>query len=603
MRNPLDRGPRDRGGGKDLLRGHDTGYIYKRLFSYLSRHKLLLLLATVLTVVSSALSIRGTSLAGSAIGAIAGEGEKSVYYYLILMVVFYIVSFVISYALALVMTHIAQRIAARMRNDVYDSLVRLPVGYFDKKQAGEIVSTVTYDVNTVDESLSHDFLQIISSVATVIYSFILMLFISPILILVFIVTIPLSIFSTSFIAKRVRPLFRKRSASLGELNGYIEEMIAGQKVIRTYGAEPAVTDGFDKYNKSATDAYVRAEANGTMNGPCVNLINNLSLALVNIFGAILFMSAGPITITLTGLAQFVLLSRKFSGPINMVANIYSDIQSSLAAAERVFRIIDEKPEVEDGDGAVELTSPRGEVEFKNVSFGYTKEKTVLRDLSFLAKSGSVTAIVGHTGAGKTTIINLLMRFYDINSGQVLIDGVDIRDYTRSSLRSAFTMVLQDTWLFAGTVFDNVAYGRPDVTREEVEQACRAAGIHGFISNLPKGYDTEIGEAGVNISQGQKQLLTIARAMLIDSNMLILDEATSSVDSKTERDISDAMIKLMQGKTCFVIAHRLSTVTGADNILVIDGGNVVEIGTHDELLSKRGAYYDIYTAQFDARGGV
>lgn len=603
MRNPLDRGPRDRGGGRDMLKGRDTHYIYRRLLHYLSHHKLLLLLAAVLTVVSSALAINGTSLAGSAIGAIAGEGEHSVIYYLLLMAVFYILSFAISYALALVMTHIAQRIAARMRNDVYDSLVRLPVSYFDKKQAGEIVSTVTYDVNTVDESLSHDFLQIISSVSTVIYSFVLMLFISPILILVFVVTIPLSIIMTTVIARIVRPLFRKRSESLGELNGYIEEMIAGQKVIKTYGVEGAVTERFDGYNKRATEAYIRAEANGTMNGPSVNLINNISLALVNMFGALLFMSAGPITITLTGLSQFVLLSRKFSGPINQIANIYSDIQSSLAAAERVFRIIDEPPEEADREGAEMLIPTRGDVEFKNVSFGYLPEREVISDLSFQAEGGSVTAIVGHTGAGKTTLINLLMRFYDVNSGAVLIDGKDIRDCTRESVRGAFTMVLQDTWLFSGTVYDNVAYGRPGVTREEVERVCRAAGIHGFISNLKDGYDTVIGEAGVSISQGQKQLLTIARAMLINSRMLILDEATSSVDSKTERDISGAMIRLMEGKTTFVIAHRLSTVTGADRILVIDGGNVVEIGTHEELLCRRGKYYEIYSAQFDVHSTI
>ncbi len=603
MRNPLDRGPRDRGGGRDLLKGRDTRYIYGRLLYYLSHHKLLLLLAAVLTVVSSVLAINGTSLAGSAIGAIAGEGDRGVPYYLVLMAVFYLLSFVISYALALVMTHIAQRIAARMRNDVYDSLVRLPVGYFDIKQAGEIVSTVTYDVNTVDESLSHDFLQIISSLSTVIYSFVLMLFISPMLILVFVVTIPLSILMTTVIARVVRPLFRKRSASLGELNGYIEEMIAGQRVIRTYGRESAVIDRFDDYNERASAAYIRAEANGTMNGPSVNLINNISLALVNIFGALLFMSSGPVTITLTGLAQFVLLSRKFSGPINQIANIYSDIQSSLAAAERVFRIIDERPEEKDREGAAILVCPMGEVEFRDVSFGYLPDKKVLKNLSFIADGGSVTAIVGHTGAGKTTIINLLMRFYDVSDGSILIDGVDIRDYTRESLRSSFTMVLQDTWLFCGTVFDNVAYGKPGVTREEVERVCRACGIHGFISNLKDGYDTVIGEAGVSISAGQRQLLTIARAMLIDSNMLILDEATSSVDSKTEREISDAMISLMRGKTCFVIAHRLSTVMGADRILVIDGGNVVEIGTHEELLSKRGKYFEIYSAQFDLHGTI
>lgn len=598
MRNPLDRGPRNRGGGKDLLRGHDVKYIYKRLFSYLSRHKLLLILASLLTVASSALSITGTSLAGSAIGAIAGEGEHSVFIYIGLMVVFYLLSFVISYVLALVMTRIAQRIAERMRGDIYSSLVKLPVGFFDKKQAGEIVSTVSYDVNTVDESLSHDFIEIIASLSTVIYSFVLMLFISPVLVMVFCVTIPLSILFTSIVTRIVRPLFRKRSASLGELNGYVEEMVAGQKTIRVYGAEDSVIEGFDKRNENARNAYIKAEANGTMGGPVVNFINNLSLALVNIVGAILFMSGGPVAITLTGLSQFILLSRKFSGPINQIANIYSDIQSAVAASERVFKLIDETKEAADKEGAKPLLMPKGRVEFKDVSFGYTPDAKVLHNLSFTAEEGSVTAIVGHTGAGKTTIINLLMRFYDISSGAILIDGERITDYTMDSLRQSFTMVLQDTWLFSGTVAENIAYGRDDVTREDIIRVSKLAGVHNFIASLPSGYDTGINESGVNISKGQKQLLTIARAMLIDSKMLILDEATSNVDSKTERDISDAMIKLMQGKTCFVIAHRLSTVENADRILVLEDGDVKEIGTHSELLAKKGKYFEIYNAQFD-----
>ena len=520
------------------------------------------------------------------------------------MLLFYLLSFAISYSLALVMTKIAQRIAERMRDDIYSSLVELPVGFFDKKQAGEIVSTVSYDVNTVDESLSHDFIEIISSLSTIIYSFVLMVIISPVLVLVFCLTIPLSVLFTSIITKIVRPLFRRRSASLGDLNGFIEEMAAGQRTIRVYGAEGAVVSDFDSLNEAARDAYVKAEANGTMGGPVVNFINNLSLALVNIVGAVLYMSAGPVSITLTGLSQFILLSRKFSGPINQIANIYSDIQSAVAASERVFRLIDEPREPADKEGAIPLSLPHGRVEFKDVSFGYTKDSSVLKNLSFTAEEGSVTAIVGHTGAGKTTIINLLMRFYDIDSGAILIDGESITDYTMQSLRTGFTMVLQDTWLFSGTIAENIAYGQEGVTRENIERVCKLACVHNFITALPNGYDTKINESGVNISKGQKQLLTIARAMLINSKMLILDEATSNVDSKTERDISDAMIRLMQGKTCFVIAHRLSTVENADRILVLSDGGVEEIGTHKELLAKKGKYYEIYNSQFDtARKGL
>ncbi len=598
MRNPLDRGGKQSGAGRDQLRGHDVKYIYIRLWSYLSRHKLLLGIAVLLTILSSALGITGTSLAGSAIGAIAGEGEGRVFVYLGLMFLFYVASFVISYALALIMTRVAQRISDRMRRDIYDSLVTLPVGFFDRKQAGEIVSTVSYDVNTVDETLSHDFLQIISSISTVIYSFVLMLFISPILILVFCITIPLSILFTTVITRIVRPLFRRRSAAFGELNGYIEEMVAGQKTIKTYGREESVIRDFEELNRSASAAYIRAEANGTMGGPGVNFINNLSLALVNIFGALLYMSQGPITISLTGLSTFVLLSRKFSGPINQIANIYSDIQSSLTASERVFKLIDSPPEPSDSPKALPLGNVKGEVEFREVNFEYIEGKPVLQNLSFVAESGSVTAIVGHTGAGKTTIINLLMRFYDLKEGGIFIDGRDIYSIRRDDLRRAFTMVLQDTWLFHGTVYENIAYGKDGVTREDVERVCRDAGIHDFIMSLPEGYDSMISEQGVNISKGQKQLLTIARAMLIESKMLILDEATSNVDSKTERDISDAMLALMKDKTCFVIAHRLSTIKGADNILVLNDGGIVECGTHEELIQKSGAYAEIYNAQFD-----
>ena len=596
MKNPTDFSPRGRRAGGEGLRGRDTAYIYRRLWSYLSQHKLLLALAVLLTGVSSVLSISGTSVAGSAIGAIGGEGNISVWQYLIIMIVLYTVSTVISYLLSLLMIHISQRIVEKMRNDVYTKLLSLPVSFFDNHQAGEIVSTVTYDINTVSDSLANDFLQIITSITTIIYSFILMLTVSPVLILVFALTIPLSVISTTLIGRLVRPLFRRRSATLGAMNGYVEEMISGHKTLKVYNAESAVLSGFDEKNADATDAYIKAESNGTMSGPLVNLINNLSLALVNIFGAVLYMSGSGIT--LTGLSKFVLLSRKFSGPINQVANIYADIQSALAASERVFRLIDEEPEPEDAIDARSLDNCLGDVELENVKFGYTKEKCILNNLSIKAPRGSVIAIVGPTGAGKTTIINLLMRFYDIDGGRILLDGENIYELRRDSLRRSYTMVLQDTWLFNGTIFENVSYGRENTTMEEVEAVCRAAKIHSFIMSLPDGYNTVLSELGLNISKGQKQLLTIARAMLIDSNMLILDEATSNVDSKTERDISDAMVKLMKNKTCFVIAHRLSTVRNADQILVVRDGDVVEQGTHDELIALGGFYSELHASQFE-----
>lgn len=587
-----------RGGGRsgETPSGRDIKYIYSRLWNYISHYKLLFLLAIALTVISSVLSITGTSLAGSAIGAIANEDNgHGVGYYLILMVIFYTLSALISYFLSVTMVVVSQKIVNKMRNDVYEKLVRLPVSFFDKKQAGELVSTVSYDINTVNESLSSDFIQIVSSLVTVIYSFCLMMTVSPRLVLVFAVTVPASVLFTRIISKIVRPLFRKRSAALSEMNAYIEEMIAGHKVIKAYGRENEVIDGFTEKNKSASEAYRIAEANGTMAGPGVGFVNNLSLTLVNVIGALLYMLGGGIT--LTGLSKFVLLSRKFSGPINQISNIYADIQSALAASERVFRLIDEEPEQEDADGAYDLKVSAGEVKFENVSFAYKNGEIVLDGLSFVAKPGSVTAIVGPTGVGKTTVINLLMRFYDIDSGKITIDGNDIYAVKRKSLRAAYTMVLQETWLFEGTVAENLSYGNGDVDEESVINACRAAKIHDYIMSLPDGYGTVISENGSNISKGQKQLLTIARAMLSKSSILILDEATSNVDSKTEKDISDAMIELMRNKTCFVIAHRLSTVRGADNILVIKDGRAVEQGTHSELLSMGGFYSELYYSQY------
>ncbi len=595
MRNPL--GVKRRNTTGEVWQGKSLGYVFRGLLRYLGKERKLLLLAIILTTISSILSITGTTLAADAIASIAGESQYPVYIYLIFMVVFYAISAIISYLLSVMMVKISQKMVHRMRTDIYNKLVSLPVGFFDTKQAGELVSVISYDVNTVNETLSNDFIQIITSFVTVVYSLILMITISPHLILVFAVTVPLAIIATSLISKAVRPLYRKRSVALGDMNGYVEEMIAGQRTIKTYGAEDAVISRFSPKNKTAADAYARAERIGTLAGPTVISINNATLALVNLFGAMLYMGGGSFALDLAGLSKFVLLSRRFSGPINQIATIYADIQSALAAAERVFHLIDEEPEIDDAPEARELSRVRGDISFRNVCFGYTPEREILHNLSFDAPKGSVTAIVGPTGAGKTTIINLLMRFYDITSGSITIDGVDIYSIKRDSLRRLYTMVLQDTWLFHGTIYANIAYGREDVTREDVERVCREAHIHNFIIGLPNGYDTILAEAR-NISKGQKQLLTIARAMLIDSPMLILDEATSNVDSKTERDISEAMISLMRGRTCFVIAHRLSTIVGADKILVVKDGDVIECGTHKELLGRAGFYSELYYSQFD-----
>ena len=575
------------------------GALLRRFWRYLGRNQKLLLLAMLLSLSSSLLALYGPKLSGKAINAITETGTvdfETVFRCVGLMVIFYICSSALSYLLHVVMQNLSRKVSKQMRHDVFENLSRLPVSFFDGYQPGEIISTITYDVDTVNQSLSTDMLQILQSVVTVSVSFIMMLTIAPKLVIIFAFTVPATFFFARWLAKRVRPLFRKRSAKLGALNGFVEEMLSGQKTIRAYGREQAVLAGFDRKNNEAVDAYTDAEANGTITGPCINFINNISLSLVCMFGALLFLRG---EVLLGDLSTFVQYSRKFSGPINEFANIMAEIQSAFAAAERVFGLIDADPETPDSADAEVLTDTSGDVRLQNVDFSYVPGKPIIENLSFHAKPGSLTAIVGPTGAGKTTIINLLMRFYDVDDGAVLVDGKDIRNLTRDSLRKAYTMVLQDTWLFHGTIYDNIAYGKPGATREEVEAAAKAARIHGYISRLPEGYNTILSDNGTSISKGQKQLLTIARAMLLDAHMLILDEATSNVDTRTEQQIQAAMRQLMKGKTCFVIAHRLSTIQSADHILVLDAGQVVEQGTHAELMEKGGFYCKLYQSQFDS----
>ena len=457
----------------------------------------------------------------------------------------------------------------------------------------------------MNATLSTDLVQVLTSIYTVLGSLYYMIRISRPLILVFAVTVPVSIAFTRLKAKKIQPLFRKRSRKLGELNGFAEEMLSGAKTIDAYDRAETMTERFDQKNREAVDAYYQAEYYGSVIGPSVNFINNLSLSLIMILGGILYLLSKNGTVaegsvwflTIGGVTQFVMYSRKFSGPINEFANILSEFQSAFTAAERIFRIVDEPPEEGDREGATALSRVAGEVNIDDVSFGYTPQKTVLHDLTIDAKPGSTVAIVGPTGAGKTTIINLLMRFYDVDSGHIYVDGTEIRDIRRDSLRGAYTMVLQDTWLFYGTIYENITYGREDASREEVIAAAKAAKIHSFIERLPDGYDTLLSDDGVNISKGQKQLITIARAMLPHTKMLILDEATSNVDSRTEIKIQEAMSRLMEGRTCFVIAHRLSTVKNADVILVVRDGNVIEQGNHEELLRKGGFYASLYNSQF------
>lgn len=601
------QGPRNHAPGQRLDRRTAKG-VFLRLAGYVLKQWPLFLFAIVCTLLSNQLSLMGPVYSGDALDAIAskdGVNFPVVWENVRMMILCYLVSAILSYALAVIMIHLSQRIVYRMRRQLFEKLTTLPVSYFDTHAVGDIISRISYDIDTVNSSLSHDLVQVMSSVYTVIGSLIFMIRISPPMILVFAVTLPISIVFTRYRSKKVRPLFHKRSQKLGELNGYAEEMLSGCRTIQAYGKEEVICGRFNARNKEAMDAYYNAEYYGATLGPSINFINNLSISLIMIFGGILYMfsQSGAVAatsvffITLGGVSKFVQYSRKFSGPINEFANIMHEFQSAFSAAERVFRILDDDPEPADAADAQPLKNVNGNVTFENVHFGYTPKKEILHGISVTAEAGKTVAVVGPTGAGKTTIINLLMRFYDPDSGSIRIDGQEIASLPRHDLRAAFTMVLQDTWLFHGTILENIVYGREDATFEEVRAAAKAARIDSYIMHLPDGYNTVLSDDGVNISKGQRQLITIARAFLSKAPMLILDEATSNVDSRTEIKIQEAMSDLMKDRTCFVIAHRLSTIQNADCILVLQNGLITEHGNHEELLRLGGFYSTLYNSQF------
>ncbi len=582
--------------------------IFLRLSKYVLQQWPLFVPALLLTLGANQLSLLGPRYSGAAIDAIeleSGVDFPAVWENIVYMLACYVISALLSYILSVVMIHLSQRIIYKMRKQVFEKLTTLPVNYFDTHATGDIISHLSYDIDTINSTLSHDLIQVMTSIYTVVGSLIFMWQISKPMILIFVITVPVSIFFTRHRSKVVRPRFSKRAKKYGEMNGFAEEMLTGSRTISAYGRQDVISSRFYKINDEAMDAFYKAEYQSALLFPTINLINNISLTLVAIIGGILYMysqngvflASSAFFITLGGVAQFVQYSRKFAGPINEFSNILHEFQSAFSAAERVFAILDEEPEKADSPDAKELKDVKGDVCLSNVTFGYTQDKTVLKNVSVNAKKGQTVAIVGPTGAGKTTIINLLMRFYDQQSGEILIDGIPSVDIKRTDLRLAFTMVLQDTWLFRGTIYDNIVYGREDATPEEVYAAARSAKIASYIESLPDGYNTVLSDDGVNISKGQKQLITIARAFLSNAPILILDEATSNVDSRTEIQIQNAMTELMKNKTCFIIAHRLSTIQNADTILVVKDGTIIEQGNHEELIQQGGFYHSLYHSQF------
>lgn len=572
--------------------------LLRRLARFLRPYGARLVLLVILMVASNLLALTAPMLSGWAVDAVGTEAG-SVDFAGVLrnaggMLACYACSSALNYIIASQLIKVGQGVSHDLRKAAFDRMSELPVEYFDTHPAGDLISRICYDVDTVNATISSDFLQLSTSALTVVGSFLMLLILSPWLTCVFFVTVPLSALLTRFQMKRIHPLFRLRSKELGALNGFAEERVGRQRAIRTYGVEAADLRQFEAYNDGASRAYYEADRASAALGPSVNFINNVSLAAISMFGALMYLNGA---LTLGSLSSFVLYSRKFSGPIREAANLLSELQASAAAAERVMDLLDEQPEAGDAPGAVPAEDLRGDITFDHVDFGYDPARPVLRDFTAHIPAGSLAAVVGPTGAGKTTLVSLLLRFYEPQGGSITIDGVPVGQYSRDGLRRRLALVLQDTWLFSGTIAENIAYGTEGATREQIVEAAKAARIHRFVNSLPEGYDTVLTDEGAGISKGQRQLLAIARCLLTDADIVILDEATSNVDTETEGEISLALENLRRGRTCFVIAHRLATIRNADCILVLDQGGVAECGTHETLLAEDGIYAKLYAAQW------
>lgn len=567
----------------------------KRLLGYLIEKKFNIFIVFILCFVTTLISILGTRLNGYTIDKFIETGDmKGLAFICIILVLMYLVNIFSTYYQNIVMVKISQRVSAKIRKELFTALQKLPLKYFDNNSSGDLMSRLTNDVDNINTTLSQSVTQLFSGIINVVGMLIAMLLLSPILTLIGMITVPLTFIATKTLAKKTQSFFVKQQRELGNLNGYIEEMVSGQKVVLLFSEEEKVKEEFSEINERLTKSAIIAQGVSSFMGPINNFINNISYLIISVVGGYLILKGSGITVGIV--FSFLLYMRNFTRPINEIMNLFNTIQGALAGAERVFEVIDEEKE-KDKDDAVNIDNIEGHVELRGVTFSYSNGKEILKNVSLEAKKGEVIAIVGPTGAGKTTIVNLLTKFYDIDSGEILIDGKNIDEITRESLRKTVAMVLQDTYLFSETVSENIRYGRLDASDEEVIEAAKMADAHHFIKQLPQGYDTVLSDNGGNLSQGQRQLLAIARAILSNASILILDEATSSIDTRTEVLIQNAMLKLMEGKTTFVIAHRLSTIRNADKILALKDGEIIESGTHDELLAKEGFYANLYNSQF------
>ncbi|KYO67352.1 ABC transporter ATP-binding protein [Thermovenabulum gondwanense] len=578
----------------------------KRLIRYLKPYIFQFYIIIIMTILSTFFNIFAPKVMGKAttklfegfilkIRGVPGANIDFAYisHILLLLAGLYVLTSFFAYIQQYLMVGVSQKTVQNMRRDVFEKLSKLPLKYFDSRTHGEILSRVTNDIDNISVTLQQNITQFISSVVTILGIIIMMLTINPVLTLVTFATLPLSVFATISIASRSQKLFVKQQRVLGELNGHIEEVFGGHNLIKAFNRERDSIDYFNRINENLYDAGWRAQFMSGVVMPIMHFISNLGYIAVCILGGIFVTKR---SITIGDVQAFLQYSRQFNQPITQLANIVNIIQSTIASAERVFEILDEEEEVAD-DAKQVLEKVKGDVKFEEVNFRYREDSPLIEDLDIDVKAGQTVAIVGPTGAGKTTLVNLLMRFYEIQGGRITVDGVDIRDISRENLRKIFGMVLQDTWLFNGTIKENIAYGKEGATDQEIIVAAKAAHAHHFIKTLPQGYDTVINEEASNLSQGQKQLITIARAVIANPDILILDEATSNVDTLTEIYIQKAMKSLMKGRTSFVIAHRLSTIRDADIILVVNKGKIVEKGTHRELLEKGGFYADLYKSQF------